>query len=62
MTDERIEIKIMELEDEIRDLLRQLPRPLRFLVYLYMRYIEREDKDELKRLFDLRTGLEVFDD
>ena len=62
MTDERIEIRIMELEDEIRDLLRQLPRPLRFLVYLYMRYIDREDKNELKRLFDLRTGLEVFDD
>ncbi len=62
MTDERIEIKIMELEDEIRDLLRQLPRPIRFLVYLYMRYIDREDRDELKRLFDLRTGLEVFDD
>ncbi len=62
MTDERIEIRIMELEDEIRDLLRQLPRPLRFLVYLYMRYIDREDRDELKRLFDLRTGLEVFDD
>ena len=62
MTDERIEIRIMELEDEIRDLLRQLPRPLRFLVYLYMRYIDREDRNELKRLFDLRTGLEVFDD
>ncbi len=62
MTDERIEIKVMELEDEIRGLLRQLPRPLRFLVYLYLRYIEHEDRDALKRLFNLRTGLEVFDD
>lgn len=62
MNDERIEIRIMELEDEIRDLLRQLPRPLRFLVYLYMRYVDHQDREELKRLFDLRTGLEVFDD
>ena len=62
MTDERIEIKLMELEDDIRGLLRQLPRPIRFLVYLYMRYINHEDKDELKRLFDLRIGLEIFDE
>ena len=62
MTDEQIEIKIMELEDEIRDLLRQLPRPIRFIVYLYMRFIKRADRNELKRLFDLRTGLEVFDE
>ena len=62
MTDEEIEIRLMELEDEIRGLLRQLPRPIRFLVYLYMRYIDHENRDELKRLFDLRIGLEVFDE
>ena len=62
MTDERIEIKIMKLEDEIRILLCQLPRPIRFLLKLYMRHIKREDIDELQRIFDLSIGLEVFDD
>jgi hypothetical protein len=51
LTDERIEIQIMKLEDEIVNDLRQLPKWVRVVLYFWMRYVDGGERDELLPLF-----------
>ena len=49
---EVIEIQIMKLENDIRRDLAELPKWARLLVYLWLRYVDKHDRDELLKLFD----------
>ncbi len=51
MAIERIEIQIMNLEDEIKEDLAEFPSWIRFLLYWYLRWKEPEERDDLDRLF-----------